>query len=122
MIIATSKDGYKRRVIFNDKVLLVDSEDILTISFIDEVLKLELTFNFTFSDEGEEFKTSGNFSEDGKIINLTLHKWDNSLGTELTKPIELTTSNGKRIWIKFMTSADKKNSFRSFHITIWGEE
>ncbi|WP_188050578.1 DUF6864 domain-containing function [Flavobacterium sp. GP15] len=122
MIIATSKDGFDRRVIFNDTILMVDSDDKLSVFFNDEKLKLEMTINFTFSDDGEELKTSGNFSEDGKTINMTLHKWNNSLGTEVTKPIELSTNIGKRIWIKFKTSADKKLSFRSFHLTIWGEE
>jgi hypothetical protein len=122
MIIATSKDGFNRRVIYNDTILMVDSDDKLSFSFKDEKLKFELTFNFTFSEDGEELKTSGTVSDDGKIINMTLHKWSNSLGIEVTKPIELSTVSGKRIWIKFKTSADKKNSFRSFHLTIWGEE
>ncbi len=122
MITAISKDGIKRRVIFNDTILLVDLEDKLSFSFKDEKLSFELTFNFIFSDEGEELMTSGTVSDDGKIVTMTLHKWNNSLGTEVTKPIELSTSAGKRIWIKFKTFADKKNSFRSFHLTIWGEE
>jgi hypothetical protein len=122
MITAISKDGFTRRVIFNDTIILVDSEDKLSFYFNDEKLKYELTFNFTFSDNGEELKTSGNVSDDGKAVNMTLHKWNHSLATEVSKPIELSTSTGKRIWVKFKTSADKKNSFRSFHITIWGEE
>ena len=122
MITAISKDGFTRRVIFNDEILLVDSEDKLSFYFKDEKLNFDLTFNFTFSEDGEELKTTGNVSDDGKVVNMTLHKWNNSLGTEVTKPIELSTSTGKRIWVKFKTFADKKNSFRSFHLTIWGED
>ena len=122
MIIATSKDGYNRRVIYNESVILVDREDKLSFHFTDEKLKFEVTLNYIFSDEGEEYKTTGNVSEDGKTITMTLHKWDNTLGAEVTKPIELSAANGKRIWIKFKTTADKKNLFRSFHLTIWGEE
>jgi len=122
MIISISKDGIKRRVIFNDTILLVDMEDKLLFSFKDEKLTFELTFNFIFSDEGEELTTSGNVSDNGKTVTMTLYKWNNSLGTEVTKPIELSTTTGKRIWIKFKTFAEKKNSLRSFHLTIWGEE
>ena len=92
------------------------------VYFKDEKLQFELTLNFTFSDDGEELKTSGDLSDDGKTVNLTLHKWNNSFATEVTKPIELSTNTGERIWVKFKTSADKKNSFRTFHLTIWGEE
>jgi hypothetical protein len=67
MITAISKDGIKRRVIFNDTILLVDLEDKLSFSFKDEKLNFELTFNFIFSDEGEELMTSGTLSDDGKI-------------------------------------------------------
>ena len=122
MIKAISKDGIVRRVLLNDSVLLVDGEDKLSFYLKDESLQLEQTLNFTFSEGGEELKTSGTVQEDGKIINLTLHKWDSNLGTEVTKPIELSAKNGKRVWVKFKTSANKKASFRSFHLTVWGEE
>lgn len=122
MIISKSKDGNNRRVICNENLILVDSEDSLSFEVNDAKLNLDLTFNFTFSDDGEELRTSGTFSDDGKIVNITLHKWNNPAGAELTKPIELTTTIGMRVWVKFKTYADKKNSFRSFHLTIWGEE
>ncbi len=122
MIISKSIDGYKRRVIYNQSVLMVDKEDEISFFVKDEKLNYETTFNFDFSNEGEELKTTGTISDDGKTINLTLHKWLNSLGTEVTTPIELSTNIGKRIWVKFRTTAEKKNTFRMFHLTIWGEE
>lgn len=122
MITAISKEGLKRRAIYNDSVLLVSKDDSVSFSFKDTAMNIDRTFNFKFSDEGEEFKTTGNVSTDGKVINLTLFKWNNSLGTEVTTPIELTLENQKKIWVKFRTTADLPNSFRSFHLTVWVEE
>lgn len=122
MLIATDKNGINRRVIYNENVLLVDRGDALSFKVKDDKIMLEFTLNITFSDEGKELSTSGNASEDGKIFNMILHQWDNSMGTELTQPIELVTNTEKKIWLKFKTTADKKNSFRSFHLTIWIEE
>ena len=122
MIIATSKNGVKRRIVYNDSILLVDSEDKLSFYFEDESLETELTLNFTFSDSGEALTTSGTIDGNGKVFNMTLYKWDSEVGAEVTKPIEFTTNNGKRIWIKFKTAALKKASMRMFHLTVWGEE
>ena len=120
MITSTSKDGYKRRLIFNETVLLVDKEDVVSF-LVKDGTNFETTFNFTFSDSGEKLKTTGNVADNGKVVNMTLFQWDNSLGSEVTNPIELKAMNGKRIWVKFKTYADKGNSFRTFHLTIWGE-
>ena len=122
MLTATDKNGISRRVIYNENVLLVDRGDTLSFKIKDDIDILEFTLNIIFSDEGKELITTGNVSEDGKTLNMILHQWDNSMGTELTQPIELATNNGKKIWLKFKTTADKKNSFRSFHLTIWVEE
>lgn len=122
MIISIDKEGNKRRVFYNQNIIMVDREDKLSFSVKDEPTEIDITLNFDFSDEGKELSTSGNISDDGKILNMTLFQWNNSVAAELTKPIELATLTGKKIWMKFKTSADKKNSFRSFHLTLWVEE
>jgi hypothetical protein len=121
MIKAISKDGIERRILFNETILMVDREDKLICNIKDKDLNFEFNFNVTFSDDGKELSTTGSSSDDGKEINITLHKWQGSVGTELTKPIEYKV-NDKRIWIKFKTTADIKNNFRGFHLTIWGEK
>lgn len=120
MLVATSKDGVKRRLLYNEEVILVDGSDSLSFKIKDPIFAG--TFNFIFSDEGEELKLTGSSSDDGNILNITLHKWDNSLGAEITDPVETVASNQKRIWIKFRTFANKKSSLRSFHLTVWVEE
>ena len=122
MIISIDKEGNKRRVFYNQNIIMVDREDKLSFSIKDEPNEIDVTLNFDFSDEGKELSTSGNITDDGKILNMTLFQWNNSVAAELIKPIELATLAGKKIWMKFKTSADKKNSFRSFHLTLWVEE
>jgi hypothetical protein len=120
MLTAKDKNGISRRVIYNENVLLVDRGDMLSFRINDQKEMLEFTLNITFSDEGKEFSTTGNVSEDGKILDMILYQWDSSMGTELIQPIELATAE-KKIWLKFKTTSDKKNSFRSFHLTVWLE-
>ncbi len=117
---ATSKDGVIRRILFNENILLIDREDSLTFNIIDKELNLNFNFTINFSDDGKELSTSGNVSEDKTEIIMTLHKWQNTQGSEITKPIEFKIQE-KRIWIKFKTAAHLKNNFRNFHLTIWGE-
>ncbi len=120
MIVATSKDGIKRRVIFNQEILLVEGSDRLSFTIKDQTF--ESTMNFTFSDDGEEGKITGTLSDDGKTLDAVLHKWDNGLGVEVTKPIETIALNGKKIWIKFRTIANTSSLLRAFHLTVWVEE
>lgn len=119
-ITSISKNGVKRVLIFNDTILLVDREDSLIFKILDSTDNLSFNLNIHFSDDGKELSTTGKTSDDGKEIDITLHKWQSITGSELTKPIEFEV-NDKRVWIKFRTTADIKNDFRSFHLTIWRE-
>lgn len=121
MIIATDKNGRKNRVVYNEEVLLMDREDSVSFFVEDVGNEVNFTLNLTFSDKGKEYSTTGDISDDGKFINMTLHKWNNSIATELTKPIALQTKGNKNVWIKFRTAADVKHSFRNVHLTVWIE-
>lgn len=80
MITAISKDGFTRRVIFNDSIILVDSEDKLSFYLKDDKLKFELKFNFTFSNEGEELKSPEILMEVHEACMYNMHK---EKGTEI---------------------------------------
>ena len=122
MVIATDKYGIKKRVVCNENILMVNIEDSLSFIIKDSTTPFEFIINIEFSDEGKALSTSGTVLEGGKGINMTLHQWNDSVSTELTQPIEFNTNFNKKVWIKFKTSADKKNSFRSFHLTVWIEQ
>ncbi|MFH0893433.1 MAG: hypothetical protein V2A54_03265 [Bacteroidota bacterium] len=119
-----SKDGTVRRCVFSETVLLVnEEEEQLIYDIIDDKLKMKFQIAFTFCNEGSENSSSGNLSEDKKTINVTLHNWNSSNGVELKKALQYTTAETKKkVWIKYKTWADKKLNFRSFTLTVWGEE
>lgn len=123
MTLAIREDGTTRRVIHNETVIMVKGDERLSFSIKDRKSKVDFVINFTFSDTGKERNTEGELSEDGKIINITLHQWEGSPGVEIITPYEYTTVKTKqKIWIKFKTSSNKKYSMRTFHLTVWIKE
>lgn len=123
MITALSKDGkHKREVIFNEIILMLDKYDSLSFEVKNETFEIDMKFNFSFSDSGDKYSADGTVTNDGKEVNLILHNWYSSFRAENTKAIELDLKNGKKIWVKYGTSADEKQTFRMFHLTIWGGE
>lgn len=122
MIIITDKSGNQKRLFLNENVILLNREDNISFIIKDDTVKMDITLNFIFSDEGKEMSTTGHISDDQKIFTITLHQWNDAVATEITEPVKLTSDSGKIFWMKFKTSADKKNSFRSFHLTLWIEE
>ncbi|NQY30913.1 MAG: hypothetical protein HRT69_15775 [Flavobacteriaceae bacterium] len=120
MIITTNKNGITRKVVFNDSVLLVDKEDVLSFELTEPKYEIPLKLNFTFSNEGDELTTSGETKDNGSTLNLTLHKWERPNGAELIDPIDFKV-DGVQFWIRFRTAAKSENSFRLFHLTIWKE-
>lgn len=122
IVIAENPDGTKRRIILNEDILLVNRLDSLSFPIKDNFSPLGFTINISFSDEGEQFTTTGDVVDDGKTWNINLHKWDGPDEIELTNPIEGTNSSGKKIWLKFKTKSNREKGYRSFHITLWIEE
>lgn len=122
MITALSKDGkYKRKVVYNEVILMLDKYDSLSFHAIDKDFDLDMKINFEFSDTGDKYSATGNFSDDLGEINLTLMNWYANDRVENNLPLELEMKSGKKIWLKYGTSANEKKNFRMFHLTVWGE-
>jgi hypothetical protein len=121
-ITAKTEEGLKRRIILNETVLMLNKNDTLSFEVKDEKVRFKKTINFSFSNDGDELSTTGNVADGGKVINIVLHKWDNSVGAEITEPIELKTENNKKVWLKFKTGAQSEYKFRFFNLTIWVED
>ncbi len=122
MITALSKDGkIKRKVIYNEVILMIDKYDSLSFQVKDDSINLDTKVNFDFSDSGDKYGAKGNVSDDYSDINITLINWYSSSRVENTAPVEVELKSGKKIWLKYGTSADERKDFRMFHLTIWGE-
>ncbi len=74
MITAISKDGQnKRKLIFNDSVLMFDKYDTITFHVGKERLDIDMKVVFMFSDSGDKFTADGKVSDDKSVITLTLN-------------------------------------------------
>lgn len=122
MVVATSKEGKERRLIYNQNILLKERNDTLKFRVKDDELKFDITFKFIFTDEGDGFKTTSSIENMGREISIILHNWNDPIGVETTNPFEYTLNvTNKTIWVRFKTSSVVNQGFRNFHLSIWGE-
>jgi len=119
MIYITNKDGNKKKLIYNENVLLTNIDDMVSFHIQDLEIPVDFTLHVSFSEDGKEHSTFGNISEDNKALHLTLYKWNDQLGVELLEPMWISTQSGEKIWLKLRTYADKKHSFRRVHVSVW---
>ena len=117
MIYSQASDGKQRILVFNSTVLSPGKNDSLSFQ-LPQGEDVIFTFNVYFSDEGEANTTRGELKDNGKTLDITLYKWVNTLGTEVTEPI-VYNYEGRTYLIKFRTAADPSLNFRSFHLTVW---
>lgn len=122
MVEALSKDGsIKRVLLYNEVVLLVDKYDSLSFPIKNDEYGIDTVIKFNFSDTGTKFTSDGNISNDQKVLSLSLNKWYGAIKVENTDPIELDLKSGKKVWIKYGTTAEEAHTFRKFHLTVWGD-
>lgn len=123
MITQITKSNTKWRLLYNENVLLIDLANKLTFEVVDEKLKLSIIINFIFSDEGDKLKAKFNISENGKVLDITLNKWEteNAFGyIENSEPLKLKKDENN-VWVKYRTQTNKDN-WRNFHLSVWTEE
>ena len=107
--------------------IILDSGSAITYSNTAELtfsVKMDDTFSFLlilkFENTGEnqhELKQSVS----GNTITLTCVNFDNPLGTGTTKPIELATFNGKKIYVNFWVYALGERSLRKIVYSFYSE-
>ena len=107
--------------------IILDSGSAITFNSTAELslsCKMDDDFGFTlvinFESNGDK-QRSLKQSVDGNTIQLTCINFDNSLGTGTTKPIELATYNGKKIYINFFVYALGEKSLRKIVYTFYME-
>lgn len=85
---------------------------------MDDTFGFLLVLNFESTDEKQQ-NLKKNVS--GNTITLTCVNFDNSLGTGTTKPIELATFNGKKIYFNFWVYALGEKSLRKIVYSFYSE-
>jgi len=119
IIRAVSQGGVRRRLLMQASAMLVDRHDRFSV----EIHDAGLTINIQFSDDGAEYGMTGTASDDGKVLDLICHRWNNPQYVENVKPLEFTIdSTGKIWWVKIRSSADVSSSFRAIEVSVWMQE
>lgn len=107
--------------------IILDSGSAITYSSTSELsfsVKMDDTFGFLlvlkFESTGEsQHEVKQNVS--GNTITLTCVNFDNSLGTGTTRPIELATFKGKKIYFNFWVYALGEKSLRKIVYSFYSE-
>lgn len=107
---------------------ILDSGSIITFDKEANLeFQIEMNASFQFS---LLFKFESNASEQHELksdvtdnsITLTCVNFDNSLGTGTTRPIQLATFEGKKVYINFWVYALSEKSLRKIVYTIYIEK
>lgn len=73
MVLAESKDGTQRLLIYQNSLLAVDKDDILTFIIDNEHINYKI--RFSFSTEGEKYSTTYWESEETGFLHYQLNSW-----------------------------------------------
>lgn len=117
MIIEKSSSDYS--IIDSGSTLTFSNDAELSFSVkIDDSFSFLLVLEFVSTDE-KQHKLKQHIS--GNTIKLTCINFDNPLGTGTSKPIELATFNGKKIYVNFWVYALGENSLRKIVYSFYSK-
>lgn len=107
--------------------IILDSGSVITFDSTAELsfsCKMDDTFSFSivlqFESNGDG-KQGLKQSISGNTITMTCVNFNNPLGTGTTKPIELATFNGKKVYFNFFIHALGDNSLRKISYSFYSE-
>lgn len=108
-----------KRLVYSNRICCISNDSVnLKIDLNDEA-SIDIIFNFRYED-GEEIKTMMHSPENGKVV-FDLINYTNSLGTGITKPVEIGLLNDKRIYIIFYAYRLKKEAFPILDVSLYLE-
>ncbi|MBQ2961097.1 MAG: hypothetical protein IJE09_07740 [Oscillospiraceae bacterium] len=85
---------------------------------MDDTFSFSLVLQFESNGDGQHVLKQ---SISGNTITLTCFNFDNPLGTGTTKPIELATFNGKKIYFNFFVYALGDKALRKIVYSFYSE-
>ena len=118
-ILARSKTGEFKRLILNESIILLNIDDEIIFELSDKIINTKLII--VFSNTGEKIEAATFVSGDGRVVTLTLFKW-NDFEYENIFPNIVSTKAGNKVYIKFKSTSSTINNFRTFHICVWVDE
>ena len=108
-----------KRLVYSNRICCISNEAVnLHIDLTDnESINIEFKFH---CDESNEIKTSMHSPENGKVI-FDLTNYTNSLGTGITKPVEIGALNDKKIFVIFYVYRLDKTAFPILDMSLYME-
>lgn len=107
-----------KKLIYSNRICCISNESIsLKIDLANKDF-LNIIFNFSYESGG--VKTSMRSPENGKIV-FELNDYTNSLGTGLTKPVEIGQFNNKKIFIIFYVYRLDEKAFPILDLSLYME-
>ena len=108
-----------KRLIYSNRICCVSNDSVSLGIGMPTGEILNIIFNFHY-ENGDEIKTTMNSPENGKVV-FDLTNYTNSLGTGMTKPIEIGALNSKRIYIIFYIYRLGKDTFPILDVSLYLE-
>lgn len=108
-----------KRLIFSNRICCISNDSVSLGVDMPNGEILNIIFNFHYED-GDEIKTTMNSPENGKVV-FDLTNYTNSLGTGMTKPIEIGAFNNKSIYIIFYVYRLGKDTFPILDVSLYLE-
>lgn len=116
-IIATDLAGKSKRVILNENIIMLHSNDKIVFDLIDAEFSFSSSLKFIFNEEGTDLTSKIEIKNNE--LTIFVYNWNDELPIENTTPFQVSTNEGKKIYIKFRTSANIKQHIRNLHVTVW---
>lgn len=88
-----------KRLVYSNRICCISNDSINLKIDLTEKDTINIIFNFHY-EEGDTIKTTMKSPENGKVV-FDLTNYTNSLGTGITKPVEIGVLNNKKIYIVF---------------------
>ncbi len=108
-----------KRLVYSNRICCISNESVnLEIDLTDDE-SINIEFKFLY-DDSNETKTSIQSPENGRVI-FDLTNYTNSLGTGITKPVEIGALNDKKIFVIFYAYRLNKTAFPILDMSLYME-
>ena len=108
-----------KRLVYSGRICCINNESITLKIDITEQDVINIVFNFHYED-GDAVKTTMQSPENGKVV-FDLTNYVSSLGTGITKPVEIGSLNSKKIYIIFYVYRLDKTAFPIIDLSLYME-
>src|SRR4051812_15639370 len=111
--IATSVDGVSRKLVYNECIMLADRKDSLEFD-VKTLFNPEISFKvkLRFSDEGQQYSSWVNVTDNPNVISITLNKWYAPTFVDSSEPVRVNIRDLATWLIALRTQSTEEQNLR----------